>query len=100
MKIEIYKKTNWLGQVRYRWRLVGDNNRIVLPQEAFNSMQALEHNLMVAKRGLIEDDRSYSGFPEGYGRSGVVQEVDPVDKGSTGLTGDAYIKAQKRKKKK
>lgn len=58
MKIEIYKKRNWLGLTRYRWRLRGDNGRIVLPQEAFNSMQALEHNLAIAKRGLIEDNRN------------------------------------------
>ena len=64
MKIEIYKKRNWLGRMCFRWRLRGDNGRIVLPQEAFNSLQALEHNLSVAKRGLIEDNRI---FCEGFG---------------------------------
>jgi len=74
MKIEIYKRTNWLGRIRYRWRLLGNNNRIVLPQEAFNSLQALEHNLNVATRGLKENNRV---FGEGFNLNAKDDPVSP-----------------------
>lgn len=87
MKIEIYKRRNWLGLMRFRWRLLGNNNKIVLPQEAFNSLQALEHNLSVAKRGLIEYNKV---FGEGFDLSakdepGIGKDVfqgDPVSPGA------------------